>query len=152
MEINGLPLHILVIHAAVVLGPLAALLAIAYAAAPLTWRDRLRWVALATVLIATGAIWLAWYTGDDLLDSSRFDFLADNRELRDKIDKHADLGGDLRWVASGFAAVTLLATGLHRRTGVAHLLLSLLLVAAAVATLVYTVLTGEAGSQAVWGQ
>ena len=31
MEINGLPLHPLAVHAAVVFGPLAALLALAYA-------------------------------------------------------------------------------------------------------------------------
>ena len=41
MEINGLPLHVLVVHAAVVFGPLAALSAIGYVALP-SQRDRLR--------------------------------------------------------------------------------------------------------------
>ena len=34
MEINGLPLHPLVVHAAVVFGPLAALTALAYVVPP----------------------------------------------------------------------------------------------------------------------
>ena len=34
MELNGVPLHPLVVHAVVVLGPLAALTGVAYAAVP----------------------------------------------------------------------------------------------------------------------
>ena len=42
MEINGLPLHALIIHAAVIFGPLSALAGVLYAVVP-RWRDRLRW-------------------------------------------------------------------------------------------------------------
>ena len=42
MEINGLPLHPLVVHAVVVLSPLAALGGLLYAAVP-RWRWWLRW-------------------------------------------------------------------------------------------------------------
>jgi hypothetical protein len=41
MELGGLPLHPLVIHAAVVFGPLAALCALGYALLD-RWRERLR--------------------------------------------------------------------------------------------------------------
>ena len=41
MEINGLPLHPLVVHAAVIFGPLAAVAALAFLVP--RWRDRLRW-------------------------------------------------------------------------------------------------------------
>lgn len=150
MQINGLPLHVLVVHAAVVFGPLAAALAIAYAVLP-GWRDRLRWVTLATVLVATGAIWLAYFSGEDFLESDRFGFLKDNPELAGRIEDHQELGTVLPWVATGFAAVTVLATALHARTGAVRMVLSGLVVVGAVATLVYTILTGDAGAQAVWG-
>ena len=42
MEINGVPLHPLVVHAVVVFAPLAALFGIAYAVLP-NWRWALRW-------------------------------------------------------------------------------------------------------------
>ena len=53
MEINGLPLHPLVVHAAVIFGPLAALAALVYAVVP-RWRDRLRWPMVALALVAGG--------------------------------------------------------------------------------------------------
>ena len=45
-EFNGLPLHVLVIHAVVVLVPLLALFAIAYGVLP-RWRHRLDWAVAA---------------------------------------------------------------------------------------------------------
>lgn len=50
--IMGLPVHILVIHAVVVLGPIAALLALAYAIRP-AWRNGLR-LPLVLGAVATG--------------------------------------------------------------------------------------------------
>lgn len=148
MEINGLPLHPLVVHAAVVFGPLAALCAIGYVALP-SQRDRLRWVTLGLVLIATGAIWTAFLSGEDFLDSDRFSGIAGS-DLEKQILDHQELGATLRWVVSGFAAVTVLAVWQHRRTGAAGYLLGALVIAGALATLAYTFLTGEAGSKAVW--
>ena len=153
MEINGLPLHILVIHAAVVFGPLAALAGIAYVALP-GWRDRLRWVTLALALVAVGAAWLAYFTGKDFLDSPRFAFLDDpnaNAAIVKGIQDHEQLGEVLPWVVSGFGLAVVAATLLHARTGPVRVVLSVLVIAGAVATLVYSFLTGEAGSQAVWG-
>jgi hypothetical protein len=50
--IAGLPVHILVIHVVVVLGPIAALMAIAYAVRP-AWRARLR-MPLSVLAVLTG--------------------------------------------------------------------------------------------------
>lgn len=149
MEINGLPLHVLVVHAAVVFGPLAALCAIAYVALP-SQRDRLRWVTLVLVLVATGAIWTAYLSGEDFLESDRFSGISGS-PLEKLIDDHQELAETLRLVVSGFAAVTVLAVWQHRREGAARYLLGALVVAGALATLAYTFLTGEAGSKAVWG-
>ena len=148
MEINGLPLHVLVVHAAVVFGPLAALCAIGYVALP-SQRDRLRWVTLALVLIATGLIWVAVLSGQDFLESDRFSGIAGS-PVEKAIREHEQLGEDLRLVVSAFAAVTVLAVWQHGRTGVARYVLGALVVAGALATLVYSFLTGEAGARAVW--
>jgi hypothetical protein len=148
MEINGLPLHVLTIHAAVVFGPLAGLCAIAYVALP-SQRDRLRWVTLAIVLVATGAIWAAVLSGQDFLESDRFSGIAGSPAEKLILD-HQELGERLRWVVSGFAVATVLAVWQHRRAGAGRYVLGALVVAGALATLVYTFLTGEAGSKAVW--
>jgi predicted membrane protein DUF2231 len=148
MEINGLPLHVLSVHAAVVFGPLAAVVAIAYATRP-SWRDRLRWVALAVVLIATVAIWVAFLSGEDFFESDRFAGV--RGEARDRIETHEEYAETLRLITSGFAVVTVAATWLHHRAGAVRYLLSALVVVGAVLTLVWTILTGDAGAQAVWG-
>lgn len=49
--ISGLPWHPLLVHGVVVLGPLAALLLVAYVAKP-TWRGGLKWP---TVVLAVGS-------------------------------------------------------------------------------------------------
>jgi hypothetical protein len=148
MEINGLPLHVLTLHAAVVLGPLAVLVAIAYAVLP-SWRDRLRWVALVAVLVATVAIWAAFLSGEDFYESDRFAGV--RGEARDRIETHEGYAETLRLFTSGFAVVTIAATWLHARAGAVRYLLSALVVVGAVLTLVWTILTGDAGAQAVWG-
>jgi predicted membrane protein DUF2231 len=148
MEINGLPLHPLVVHAAVIFGPLAALAALAYALVP-RWRDRLRWPMLVLVLIATASIWAAFLTGENFRDSQSF---YNEGALGDKIDKHEELAEKLRIMTSGFAVVAIVAAWLHGRTGPTRAVLSVLLALAAVGTLVLTVLTGDAGARAVWGK
>ena len=148
MEINGLPLHPLVVHAAVVLGPVSALAALAYALVP-AWRDRLRWPTLVAVLLATATIWVAYLTGVSFRDSR--DFFSTGA-VGAKIEHHKALAGVLRLVTSGFAVLTVLATWLHERRGGVRVALAGLVSVAAIATLVYTVLTGDAGAQAVWGQ
>ena len=148
MEINGLPLHPLVVHAAVVFGPLAALAAILYAVLP-GWRDRLRWPMLVLVLLATGAIWTAYYTGINFRGTRDF---FNQPPLAAKIDKHARYANILRWVTTGLAVVAVVAAWLHARGGAVRIVLSAALVVAAGVTLAYVVLTGDAGARSVWGQ
>jgi hypothetical protein len=147
MEINGLPLHPLVVHAAVVFGPLAALGALVYVFVP-RWRDRLRWPMLVLVLVATGAIWAAYLTGVSFRDSK--DFFTEGA-IGEKVRKHERLAGKLRLATSAFAIVAFLAAWFHTRSGAVRILLSVLVAVAALGTLVLTILTGDAGAQAVWG-
>jgi hypothetical protein len=147
-EINGLPLHPLVVHAAVVLGPLAALSALGYVGLP-RHRDRLRWVTLVVVLLATAAVWAAYLTGDNFFAHGDFEHFS--QKIQDRIETHEDYARTLRWITSGFAVVTVLATWLHHRTGAARVVLGLLVAAGAILTVVWIALTGEAGARAVWG-
>jgi len=147
MEISGLPLHVLALHAAVVFGPLAAVVTLAYVGLR-SWHDRLRWVSLVATLAAVGAIWLAHYSGVAFFDSARFDGFSG--EALAKIEKHEDYANDLRWIATGYGVVAIVAAWLHDRTGAARVVLGVLLAATAIATLVWTILTGDAGARAVW--
>jgi len=144
MEINGLPLHPLVIHAAVVFGPLAALAALLYVVLP-RWRDRLRWPMVVLAVVAGGSIVAAYLTGTNFLDSK-----PELKQL-EPVQTHEDRAWITLWVTLGFVVVALAAGSLHERRGAVRVGVSSLLAVAAVATLVSVVLTGDAGSRAVWG-
>jgi hypothetical protein len=161
MELNGLPLHPLVVHAAVILGPVTALTAIAYAVLP-RWRWLIRWpmVALAVATVAT--VFVAKLAGEALLDER---FANASEAVKDQIEVHEGRGTVLLWVSLAFlviavaAALTVggpsgLASGAGARdsrgTAVTVGVLALVVVGA-LALLVMTVLTGDAGSRAVWG-
>jgi hypothetical protein len=64
---NGLPLHVLVVHAAVILVPVAALVSLALVRP--SWRMRLRWPAALAVLGAWLLVWLARGSGTALATS-----------------------------------------------------------------------------------
>lgn len=149
MEIIGLPLHTLVVHAAVIFGPLGALTAIVYVLVP-SWRDRLRWPMLVMAVLATVCIWAAYLSGQSFRNSSRFD--AAQGEWLDRLDKHQSLGRKLRWVTSGFFVVAVVSAWLHARTGAVRVVLRVLLAVTAIGLLVLAVLTGDAGARAVWTQ
>lgn len=149
MEINGLPLHVLVIHAAVVLGPLAGTVGVAYAVLP-SWRDRLRWPLVVVAAMTLVVMWVAVLSGQNFFEGDRFAGAPD--ALKEKIELHEERGELLRWFATGFAAVAFAAAWWHTRTGPVRVVLGGALVVLSLLTLVWTVLTGDAGSQAVWGQ
>jgi hypothetical protein len=144
MEINGLPLHPLVIHAAVIFGPLAALAALLYVVLP-RWRDRLRWPMVVLAVVAGGSIVAAYLTGTNFLDSK-----PELKQL-EQVQTHEDRAWITLWVTLGFVVVALAAGYLHERRGAVRAGVSSLLAVAAVATLVSVVLTGDAGARAVWG-
>ena len=94
---NGLPLHPLLVHAAVVFGPLAALSAILYA----VWgsrRDQLRWVTLVVVVIGFVSIWAAYLSGNNFFANAP-QYQGVSGELKDKIDHHEALANVPKGVA-----------------------------------------------------
>ena len=144
MEINGLPLHPLVVHAAVVFGPLAALTALAYVVLP-AWRDRLRLPMVVLALIGTGAITAAYFTGMNFFNSRPPEL-----QQLEILQTHRTRAIRLFWVTLGFGVLAVLAAWLHTRTGVVRVVLNVLLGLAALAVLALAVLAGDAGSRAVW--
>ena len=147
MEINGLPLHPLSVHAAVVLAPLVALLALG-SLVP-AWRDRLRWPLAAGAVVAIGAVLVAFVSGNSFRDANAF-FSTPPSEITRQIDHHHSLALALLWVTIGFGALALLSAVLHPKEGPLRWLLAVPLAGGAVAVVVLVVLTGDAGARAVW--
>ena len=112
MEINGLPLHALVVHAAVVFGPLAALAGVLYVALP-TWRDKLRWPLVVDRRHRTR------------VDLGRLPVRREGRggqHVRRRSwptwsTTHEERAEMLRLLMSGFAAASFVAAWQHARTG-----------------------------------
>lgn len=156
MEISGLPLHPLVVHAAVVLIPLTALLAIALGVLP-RWRWLTRWPTAASSVACVALAYLATTSGRSLEHS---------RHLEQLVRTHQDRGELLARLTIVLAVVVVvsalllpgtsgLASGkgaVARRAAYADGVLSVLLVVVAVAVLVQVVLTGDSGARAVWAQ
>jgi hypothetical protein len=156
MTFAGLPLHPLVVHAAVVLIPLTALLAIGFAVLP-RWRWLLRWPTAAASLVSVGLAFLATTSGEALEETKP--------ELRQLVRVHSDRGDLLANLTIVLALVVVVAayllpgpSGLASGKGVvasrvviADKVLPVLVVLAAVVVLVQVVLTGDSGARAVWG-
>ncbi|KRB72782.1 hypothetical protein ASE01_22325 [Nocardioides sp. Root190] len=145
MEINGVPLHPLVVHSAVVFTPLAVLAALAYAVP--SWRDRLRWPLVVLAAISLVSIWVAHFSGDDLREER---FEAATGTFAERLDDHERYADQLRIAVTVFALLAFVSAWLHTRTGTVRTALAAVTVVAALATAVLVFLTGDAGAQATW--
>jgi hypothetical protein len=151
MEIAGLPLHPLIVHAVVIFVPLSALGAIAISVS--VWvRRRYGWLTSAFALIAAGSTLVAQAAGQALYASFQRPTPA--------MTAHMELGGGLLvWVVLLFAGaltVTVVQFQIDReRTGtglrVARWVGLVVSVITAVAATVQVIRIGHSGSVAVWG-
>jgi len=146
--VNGLPLHPLVVHAVVVLLPLAALGVVALAVRP-SWRGRYGGLVVLITALATAAIPLATSSGESL-----------EHRVGDP-GEHAELGDTLLWFALPLLIAAVALVWLHRRDtrpggsrrtprGLA-VVVAVLAVVVAVANLVQVYRVGDSGAKAVWG-
>lgn len=151
--VTGLPLHVLVVHAVVVLVPLAVLGSLVAALWPAA-RRRYGWPVVAVTVVATACIPIATGSGEDLRDR-----LAPTALIRE----HAHLGDELLVYVIGLLVVV---TGLvwfgrrpradapgaakrdARRWAVAAL--SVVTVAFAVVCAMQVVRIGDSGARAAW--
>ena len=160
--INGLPVHALVVHAAVVLLPLMALVTIAFTIRP-KWRPGLPWAVLGN-LVAMGTAFAAAESGGNL--QVRLSVQAGQEVAQE----HGDLGSVLPNFGIGLVVASVLAYLLVGRAGrgrrvagqwdepydaprtsvVATALAVLLVVGAGAATTYWTYRVGDSGAKAVW--
>jgi uncharacterized membrane protein len=144
VDVLGLPLHPLVVHAAVVLVPLACLGALAVIASARA-RDRFGWLAVAFAVAAAGAAVTAKLSGEALAQSL-------GGGIASLISTHRQWGELAPWPAVALA-ITLSAGLLVRsRSKPAWMAAAVLSVLAAVAALILVALAGEAGARVVWGR
>jgi len=149
VTINGLPLHPLVVHGAVVFAPIAGLIAIAYLVP--RWRHHLRWPVLIMGIVAAVFVWFAGFTGGSLeSDATTRAAMAANPALAHAIHHHEDLAGKLQASTWVLAALGLGAWWFHHRPGWTRNVLLVLLPLCGIAALVLVVMTGDAGARAVW--
>jgi uncharacterized membrane protein len=149
-QINGLPTHPLVIHAAVVLVPLAALLGVLFAIP----RTR-AWSRVPLVLVslaAAGAVFAAKLTGQQLLTVITREGQMQG-PVGDAVRLHQQRANVLVLAMLGYAVLAIAAFVVSRRTTGTELVTTIaavLLVAGAAGVAFQTYRVGDVGSRAVW--
>jgi uncharacterized membrane protein len=145
--VDGLPVHPLVVHAVVVLLPLAVLGTIAIAAKP-TWRASYGWLVVGIAAVATVLVPVATSSGEAL------------EERVGDPGEHAELGDQLIWFAIALLLFSFLMVYLDRRKAAGKpaigpsalpMVVTVLAVVAALATTVQVYRVGDSGARAAWG-
>jgi Predicted membrane protein (DUF2231) len=156
-KIGDLPLHPLVVHAAVIGVPLAALLALLFAF-PKT-REWARWPLAITVVGATAVTFVARQSGLALEAALG---IKPGNPVGDLIVQHSLLANQLFYIMIGLTVIGLLnvllvskrssdgADGAAKQSAILRIGLPILLVAAAVVALVWIIRVGDLGARAVW--
>jgi hypothetical protein len=153
-NLGNLPLHPLVVHAAVIGIPLAALLAFLFAF-PKT-REWARWPLAITVVGVTAVTFVARQSG--LAFEAALGIRPGN-PVGDLIVQHSRLANQLFYIMIGFSVIALLnvfivskraADGAAKQSAILRIGLPLLLVGAAGVALAWIVRVGDLGARAVW--
>ncbi|MDQ6716038.1 MAG: hypothetical protein M3Z83_08015, partial [Actinomycetota bacterium] len=134
--ITGLPVHVLVIHAVVVLLPLMAVLTIVVAVRA-RLREQLSWWVTAANVVMFGVTLVAKQSGEAL-----------QARLGGQVAReHGELGSALPWFAL-FLALASAATAVTSRNRALGPVAVVVSIVAAVAAVFWTVRTGDAGTRA----
>jgi len=148
--ILGLPAHPLIVHAVVVLVPLAALL-VAASAVSARFRQWSRYATPLTALVALAMVPLATQSGEGLEGSIPHSPV---------VEQHAELADSLLPLMAGLVVLALVQAWLHRRTvngrvhdsvpRIATVTVAVLAVLVSLGTLVQVGRIGHSGAKAVW--
>lgn len=141
--VAGVPAHPLLVHAVVVLVPLAALGAVAVAARP-AWERAYGPLVAALALAGAVAATLARFAGEELAD-----LIEITPGFEPVIDRHERFGLFTVWASWPFALLAIAASVLAWR-GRASRMVGVPAAAAGIVAVVATVLAGHSGSAAVW--
>ncbi|TFV99291.1 DUF2231 domain-containing protein [Orlajensenia leifsoniae] len=151
---NGLPVHILIVHAVVIVVPVAAIVVLLAT----VWPRARRWFGLVTPIlgvIAAAFVYVAKEAGE---------WLKDRLPDSPLIQEHADLGDTLLPWAIALAVLSIVVYGWYRvvdkraadeaPSALVRRIVAIILAVAAVvvvpAGIITTVIIGESGSRAVW--
>lgn len=137
---QGLPVHALVLHAAVVLVPMAAGLTVLVALIG-RWRPAGAWPVVALNVVTVATVFVTTQSGQQL--QSRLS----NSDL---ISEHAERGEAMTLFALGLLVSSVLVALVRRRSGAVIRAVGALAVLAAGAATVWVALVGHSGSTAVW--
>jgi hypothetical protein len=143
---NGIPMHPLAVHAAVVLVPLAALMGVLFAI-PRT-RAWSRLPLLLTSLAALVAVYVSKESGEPLEES-----LDLQGNAHDLIEEHAELADQLFVLMIVFTVIAVVAFVVTRSANVSTLVTNVLatvLVLGSIGVAVQTYRVGDVGARAVW--
>jgi uncharacterized membrane protein len=150
-QINGLPVHALVLHAAVVFVPLLALGAIVYALVG-PWRAKIGWAVLGLAVIAPVTTFVAKESGEKLYDR----LIAQGLKGKGKeiLDQHLGFGTRTFFFVLALGVVCLVMVLLTMRGSlpkVGQIVLGVIAIGLAAASGYYVYRTGDSGATAVWG-
>lgn len=145
--IGGIPLHPLVVHAVVVLIPLAAIGVIAISVVP-KWRSRFGSLVVAITAFATAMVPIATSTGEELEER------VGESEL---VEEHAELGETVLYTAIPLLILSVALWWLGRRAQRdapaprwLNLFVPIVAVLVAAVAIVQMVLVGHSGAESVW--
>ncbi|MEV0897907.1 DUF2231 domain-containing protein [Actinoplanes sp. NPDC049802] len=153
-QVNGLPVHVLVLHAAVIFVPLLALGAVVYALVT-RWRSRINWAVALLAVTAPVAALITMLSGTEfynrLLSGGRV-----SPAGKEILDGHMSNGTLTFWLTLGLGVVALLLVALTFRDPralpkAADIGFALVLVVLAGVSVYYLYQTGDSGATAVWG-
>jgi ABC-type branched-subunit amino acid transport system permease subunit len=140
--IAGLPAHVLLVHALVVLAPLTALLEILCALWPAA-RRRLVWLVLAFAVVTTALTPITTEAGEWLYDRERHHSAI--------LNTHADRGGWMIYFSIAMLVVAVLLALVHlRESRSGKVVVAILAIVVGAASIVQVVRIGDAGARSVW--
>ena len=152
-QINGLPVHVLVLHAAVVFVPLLAVGAVVFAVVP-RWRPKIGWAVALLGVAAPVATFVAKQSGSELYN--RLLARGMSGPGKEILDDHMAYGDRTFWITLALGVASLVMVGVTwRRTGrlplVGEAAAAVVLIVLAVLAGYYVYETGDSGATAVWG-
>jgi uncharacterized membrane protein len=142
----GIPLHPLVVHAVVVLVPLAALGTVLITLVP-RWRGAYGWLVVAASALSFVLVPVATRAGRNLKES-----LGLGGPVAEKVNEHQQMGQRVIWAVGAMLVLDLVVMMAHRSGRPSRQVSAIAALAsvAALTALTLVVLTGHLGSQAVW--
>ncbi len=152
-QVNGLPVHILVLHAAVIFVPLLALGSVVYAVVA-RWRAKMGWAVALLAVVAPIAAAVTKVSGTELYNR----LLGQGMSGPGKVilDDHMNYGTITMWLSIALGVVSLALVALTIRGGarlprIAEIGFAVVIIGLAAATGYYIFETGDSGATAVWG-